>query len=286
MKLDAVFKQKECVFALEIFPPKQASGFATLYRMLEQLQGVAADYISVTYSAGGAGVKEYTVQIAEYLKSKLQIEPLAHLTCLNSSAADVAAELQQMQAAGVENILALRGDRNPNLPAGRDFAHASDLIAAIRKEGDFYIAAACYPEGHPESANLTADLENVRRKLEAGAGHLVTQLFFDNGKFFRFLNLARKKGINCPIEAGVMPIVKKEQIERTIALSSASLPADFSKMVSRYSHNAEDFYRAGLDYAIRQIRDLIESGVDGIHLYAMNNADVARQVYEAVQDLL
>jgi len=286
MKLDTLFRDKDCVFALEIFPPRRQHTFAALYDTLQQLKGVPFDYTSVTYSAGGTGAKENTAVIAQYLKDKLQVEPLAHLTCLNSDMHDVKAELDKMAGIGVENILALRGDRNPDVPDRNVFSHASDLIETVKKHGDFYVAAACYPEGHPESTSLAADLDYVKRKMDVGAGHFITQLFFDNGKFFRFLNLARKKGINCPIEAGVMPIVRKEQLERTISLSSASIPSDFSKLVSRYADDPPSFYAAGIDYAIVQIRDLIESGVDGVHLYAMNNSDVAEKVYDAAADLL
>jgi len=186
----------------------------------------------------------------------------------------------------VENILALRGDRNPDVPPSKDFAHASQLMQAVERAGGFYLVGACYPEGHPESPSLAEDIGYLQAKVDAGAGHFVSQMFFDNGKFYRFLNLARKKGIANPVEAGVMPVVKPEQITRVVGLSSASLPAAFSKWVSRWQNDAEGFYRAGIDYAIAQIRDLIEGGADGIHLYAMNNPDVAIRIYDGVADLL
>lgn len=286
MKIKELFKTKECIFALEVFPPRKQSGIENLYASLQNMKAIAPDYISVTYSAGGSGVKEYTSKIAAHLKQNLQIEPLAHLTCINSGSKEVNQELTTLQKDGISNILALRGDRKPDGSENGFFSHASDLASHIQKFGDFYIAGACYPEGHPESPSLVADIENLKIKADSGVGHLISQLFFDNGKFFRFLNLVRKKGIHCPIEAGIMPVVRKEQIERTISLSSASLPSEFSKMVSRYADDEEAFYSAGIDYAIRQIRDLIESGVDGIHLYAMNNAEVARRVKEGIADLL
>lgn len=286
MKLDSLFKEKSCIFALEVFPPKKESGVQSIYRTLDTLADIPLDYISVTYSAGGSGAKEYTAQLSAYVKDVLKIEPLAHLTCLNSKREDVEKELLALKNAGIENILALRGDRNPNVVPQTDFAHASDLMREIHAFGGFYMAGACYPEGHPESLTLAVDIDRLKMKAEAGADHFVSQLFFDNGQFYRFLNLARKKGIDKPIEAGVMPIVRIEQIERTISLSSASLPSGFSKMVSRYADNAADFYEAGIEYAITQIRDLIESGVDGIHLYGMNNADVTRRVRGGVADLL
>ncbi len=286
MKLDGLFKEKACPFAIEVFPPKRTSPVQAVYGMLDELREVPADYISVTYSAGGSGAKEYTAQIAGHIRRVLGIEALAHLTCVCSRREDVAAELHRLRAEGVENILALRGDKMPGEPAVSDYAHASDLAGEVKRAGDFYLVGACYPEGHPESASLAEDIDHLRIKLDAGVGHLVTQMFFDNGKFFRFMNLARKKGIGCPVEAGVMPITRPEQISRVVALSSASPPAAFSKWVSRYSGDAPSFYRAGIHYAVEQLRDLIESGADGIHLYAMNNPAVAKAVYEGVAELL
>ena len=182
--------------------------------------------------------------------------------------------------------MALRGDRNPSAPPREDYRYASDLIADITADGRFYIAAACYAEGHPESPSPEADIEALARKIEAGAGHLVSQLFFDNGRYYRFLSRLRKRGITCPVEAGVMPVVRPEQLSRTLALSSASLPADFSKLLARYEGDPQGFFDAGIDYASRQIRDLIEGGADGIHLYAMNRPSVARRIYENIADLL
>lgn len=286
MKIGSLFAQKECVFALEVFPPQKRSGIESVYSTLDAMEEIPLDYISVTYSAGGNGAKEYTAQIASYLKKELGIETLAHLTCVNSCEAEVQEQLQVLKRVGVENILALRGDKNPHSQNCHDFLHASDLIQKIKMNGDFYVAGACYPEGHPESENLASDIEHLKIKMELGAEHFVSQLFFDNGQFYRFLNLARKKGISVPVEAGVMPVVRPSQIERTIKLSSASLPSAFTKMVSRYAASPEEFYEAGIEYAILQVRDLIESGVDGIHLYAMNNPAVAKRIRDGVADLL
>ena len=286
MRIEQLFREKRCVFALEVFPPKRDVGVETVYRTLDHLGALPVDYISVTYSAGGTGNKAYTAEIARYLKQELGIEPLPHLTCYGSDRAEIAREIAALEAIGAENVLALRGDRNPDIKAPSHYRYASELMADIKARGDFYIAGACYPEGHPESPGSDADLLALRHKVESGAGHLVSQLFFDNGKFYRFLNMLRKKDINCPIEAGVMPVVRIDQVRRTLALSSASLPADFTKLITRYEHDPDAFYEAGLDYAIRQVRDLIEGGVDGIHLYAMNRPSVARRVYESISDLL
>ena len=287
MKLKQLFESKKCVFSLEVFPPKKNGGNpTTLYPALDEMKQLNPDYISVTYGAAGGPAGMSTVQIASHIKKTLGIEPLAHLTCINSEPEDVEKVLHTLKEQGVENILALRGDRCPDAHPARSYQHASDLMRVIAETGDFYMAGACYPEGHTESDGLMQDIENLRYKVEAGAGHLVTQLFFDNTRYFRFINLLRKKGIALPVQAGVMPITTKRQIERTVSLTSASLPAEFTKMLARYSDNEQAMFDAGIDYAIRQIRDLVESGADGIHLYAMNQPRVAKRVYEGIRDLL
>ena len=203
---------------------------------------------------------------------------------MSVSAADA---LERLQQRAQRVVLALRGDRTPTRPESPDFAHASDLAQFVwQTQPEFDIHAACYPEGHPEAATLAQDVASLRFKQEAGATHLLTQLFFDNMHFYRFLNLARRAGITLPVSAGVMPIVKRSQIERTVALSSASLPSEFTRMISRYQDDPESLYAAGIDYAVQQLRDLIEGGADGVHLYAMNDAKVAAAVYEGIKDLL
>lgn len=287
MKLKELFQSKKCVFSLEVFPPKKNGGDpSALYPALDEMKQLNPDYISVTYGAAGGPAGMSTVQIASHIKKILGIEPLAHLTCINSEPEDVENVLRTLKEQGVENILALRGDRCPDAHPTRSYQHASDLMRIISEQGDFYMAGACYPEGHTESESLAQDIENLRYKVEAGAGHLVTQLFFDNTRYFRFINLLRKKRIALPVQAGVMPITTKRQIERTVSLTSASLPAEFTKMIARYSDDEQAMFDAGIDYAIRQIRDLVESGADGIHLYAMNQPRVAKRVYEGIRDLL
>lgn len=287
MKLGQLFSQKACVFSIEVFPPKKNGGDpAALYPALEEMARLSPDYISVTYGAGGGAAGASTAQIASHLKNELGIEPLAHLTCINSGRKEVAQALSNLAAEGVENVLALRGDRVPGAQPPDAYPHASDLVRAIRASGDFYVAGACYPEGHAECASLAEDVEHLKEKADAGVGHLMTQLFFDNARFYRFMNLLRKKGIALPVQAGVMPIVSARQIERTVALSSASLPPEFTKMISRWDGDEASMFDAGVDYAVRQLRDLIEGGVDGVHLYAMNRPQVARLVWEGIRDLL
>ncbi len=287
MKLCETFKTKPCVFSIECFPPKKAESYPSMQATLRKMASLNPDFISVTYGAGGSAGGVSTVEIASYIKNELAIEPLAHFVCMGSDEEKMTADLTALAACGVNNVLALRGDVTPLRPRSPHFVHASDLAAFIRyKQPGFGISGACYPEGHPESESVHADLEGLKRKAEAGADHFITQLFFDNYQYYRFLNRARKAGLTLPVSAGVMPIVKKSQIERTVALSAASLPAEFTRMIARWQDDDRALFDAGIDYAVRQLRDLIEGGADGVHLYAMNNFDVAQKVYDGIRDLL
>lgn len=254
---------------------------------LRRMKALDPDFISVTYGAGGSAGGVSSVQVASFLKNELGIQPLAHVLCMGSDRQKAAAQLEALRAAGVRDVLVLRGDRTPLRPESPDFHHACDLMDFIRGTApDISFAGACYPEGHPEAESLAADVANLRHKQQAGASHLVSQLFFDNGKYYRFLNMARKAGVTLPISAGVMPIVRRSQIERTVALSSASLPSAFTRMISRWQDDPQSLYQAGIEYAVEQLRDLIEGGADGVHLYAMNDAGVAAAVYDGIRDLL
>lgn len=285
--ISQLYRQKPCVFSIECFPPKQTTKFAAMQDTLRRMKALDPDFISVTYGAGGSAGGVSSVQVASFLKNELGIQPLAHVLCMGSDRQKAAAQLEALRAAGVRDVLALRGDRTPLRPESPDFHHACDLMDFIRDTApDISFAGACYPEGHPEAESLAADVANLRHKQQAGASHLVSQLFFDNGKYYRFLNMARKAGVTLPISAGVMPIVRRSQIERTVALSSASLPSAFTRMISRWQDDPQSLYQAGIEYAVEQLRDLIEGGADGVHLYAMNDADVAAAVYDGIRDLL
>lgn len=287
MYIRQMFAKKSCVFSIECFPPKQVENYEKMQKTLLRLGQLHPDFISVTYGAGGSAGGVSTVEIASFLKNQVGVEPLAHLICMGSDKQSITDTCDRLFAGGVQNILTLRGDRSPHRPESPDFAHASDMAAFLRANyGSFGLSGACYTEGHPEADTLAQDVDNLKKKEEAGVSHLITQLFFDNTKYYRFLNLARKRGVDLPVSAGIMPIVKKTQIERTVALSSASLPAEFTRMISRYQDDEQALYQAGIDYAVRQIRDLVEGGADGIHLYAMNNAEVAEKIYEGISDLL
>jgi len=211
---------------------------------------------------------------------------VAHLTCINNTKAEILAFMNLLKSHHVDNILALLGDPLPGVPVKNDFKYASDLVSFIKANGDFNVLAACYPEGHIGAPSLEADIRNLKIKVDSGADQLVSQLFFDNHLFYSFLDRVEKVGIQIPIEAGIMPVVNKSQIERMIALSKASMPAKLTALLARYGDNNEDMLEAGIDYAIEQILDLIAHGVDGIHLYTMNNAYVARRISEAVRPLV
>ena len=287
MTITETFQHKRCVFSLECFPPKQTTQMDKMKATLQAMQALEPDFISVTFGAGGSAGGVSTVEVADFIQNQLHIPALAHLICMGNDEASAADILNQLDAVGVRDVLALRGDRTPTRPESPDFRHASDLAHFIKwKKPGFSVHGACYPEGHPEAETLRQDVENLCIKQASGAEHLLTQLFFDNMHFYRFLNLARRAGVTLPISAGVMPIVKRSQIERTVALSSASLPSDFTRMISRWQDDPAALYDAGIDYAVRQLRDLIEGGADGVHLYAMNDAAVAQKVYDGIRDLL
>lgn len=286
MKLAELFKQEKTVLSFEVFPPKRNNPIETVYKALDELQDLKPDFISVTYGASGSLADNSTCEIASNIKHKYGIESAAHLTCVNSTREEVTEVLRRLNENGVENILALRGDLVPDVPPKKEFLHASDLISFIKeKDYDFGISGACYPEGHPNSRTQVDDILNLKKKVDAGAQHLISQLFFDNSMFYDFLDKARIAGIEVPIEAGIMPVTNKAQIERMVSLCGASLPAKFTKMMSKYEDRPEALRDAGIAYAVNQIVDLVSSGVDGVHLYTMNNPYVAKRICENVQSL-
>lgn len=284
MRIKDIFNKKT-VFSFEVFPPKKTSSIDTIYKTIDELHELKPDFISVTYSAGGSGNGGLACEIASRIK-ETGITPVIHLPCINYTREEISTTLDEIKSRGIENILALRGDINPDIPQKHDFLHASDLITFIKSKGDFDIAGACYPEGHPDSENLFDDIMNLRKKVEAGADHLISQLFFDNNYFYEFREKAMLAGINVPIEAGIMPVVNKNQIERMVTTCGASLPKKFVKIMQKYEHNPDALRDAGIAYAVNQIIDLAANGVDGIHLYTMNNAYVARKISEAVSGVL
>lgn len=284
MKIKDIFNKKT-VFSFEVFPPKSTSSVDVIFCTLDELGDLKPDFISVTYSAGGSGNSGLALDIAKRIKL-MGITPVLHLPCINYTREQIDKTLADASEIGIENILALRGDINPDIKPVEDFKHASDLIAYLKQKGDFDIAGACYPEGHPDSESLDEDIANLKIKVETGADHLISQLFFDNEYFYNFREKAVKSGINVPIEAGIMPVTNKKQIERMVTTCGASLPHKFVKIMQKYEHNPEALRDAGIAYAINQIVDLLANDVDGIHLYTMNNAYIARKISEAVSEII
>ncbi|MEG0830381.1 MAG: methylenetetrahydrofolate reductase [NAD(P)H] [Anaerovoracaceae bacterium] len=286
MKIPSLFKNKKPIFSFEVFPPKRKANLDSIYETIEKLSVCKPDFISVTYGAGGNKVDDTTCQIAKNIKEKFNIEPVAHLTCVNSSMEDVQNMIGRFAENNIENVLALRGDIIPGEIVKKDFSHANELAIEVQRKSDLQILGACYPEGHCESKNIREDIQNLKYKIGAGVKVLITQLFFDNQLFYNYLVQVRNAGIDIPISAGIMPIVNKKQIEKTVALSGASLPHEFTKMISLYENDEQGLYEHGIQYAVDQITDLIEYGVDGIHLYTMNNPKVALEIYEKIKVLL
>ena len=274
------------VFSLEIFPPKPDSDESVIYDTLDSLTDICPDFISVTYGAGGGKNGCRTIKIASDIKHRYDVESVAHLPCIGLTKAQAKDILDDMQRNGIENILALRGD----IPAGEvpsgDFRHASELITYIRENYGFNILAACYPEVHPESRSAADDIHWLRHKVDCGADHLITQLFLDNEYFYRFYENTQLAGISVPVEAGIMPVTNRRQTERMAKLCGVELPKKFIRVLEKYEHNAAALRDAGIAYAIDQITDLVAQGVDGIHLYTMNDPYVAHRIFDAVRSLL
>ncbi len=285
MKTADIFKEKT-VFSLEVFPPKPDSDESVIYSTLEQLSDIHPDFISVTYGAGGGKNGCKTIKIASDIISKYGVSSVAHLPCIGHTKEEIAQILDSIKANGIDNVLALRGDIPEGCEAAGDFRHADELVSFIRENYDLNIIAACYPETHPESTSAVEDIKHLKHKVDCGADHLITQLFLDNDDFYAFREKTQLAGINVPIEAGIMPVTNKRQIERMVKLCGIKLPTKFVRVLERYEDNPIALRDAGIAYAVSQITDLVAAGVDGIHLYTMNNSFIAHKIYEAVQSLI
>lgn len=288
MKISELAKNKT-IFSAEVFPPKKSIPEADqiIAKTLDGLKDVKFDFISVTLGAGGSEeTKEITCRFASAIKSN-GVEPMVHIPAYAFSKVEISDLLVKIKALGVSNILALRGDKPIGKEPKMDFAHASDLVKYIKNfDPSFDISGACYPEVHPDSKDPIDDILNLKKKVDAGADHLISQLFFDNEVYYQFVDKCRLAGINCPIEAGIMPCINKKQIEKMVSVCGASLPAKFVKMMQRYGDSNESMLDAGIAYATNQIVDLLSHGVDGIHLYIMNNVTVAKRIYNSVVNLI
>lgn len=284
MKIKDKLKNKKPLIAFEIFPPKPDISLETIYDHLGQFEALKPDYISVTYGAGGSQ-KGRTLEIASRIKSRHNIESMAHFTCVGHSREEVDEMLMKMHEYGLENILALRGDPPTNQPdfdfSRNVYSYAWELIRHIRETNNFCIAAAAYVEGHVDSRRLREDLLHLKEKVDAGVDFLVTQLFFDNRLFYDFMEKAGLIGIECPVTAGIMPIFKADQIKSITSKSGCSIPAKLVLMMDKYQDSPDDLRKAGVEYAAGQMRDLVDNGVDGIHLYTMNRPKSTKEILEA-----
>ncbi len=272
MKIREILKERRTV-SFEFFPPREADGVPTVVEVVKDLQRFAPDFVSVTYGAGG-GTRAFTEEITMRLKSETRLEVMAHLTCVAQTRSEVHGVLERLQAAGIENVIALRGDRpagdDSGGPGADEFAHATDLITHIQDNFDFGIAGACYPEGHTESESLETDIGYARMKQELGADFLITQLFYDNDYFFDFQERAAAAGITVPVIPGVLPILSTPQIRRFTSLCGATIPAELDEKLERYADDNRAVREIGIEHATRQAEELWAHGVPGIHFYVLN----------------
>lgn len=279
-----MFENKRTL-SFEVFPPKKDGEFEKAFEVLDALGELKPDFISVTYGAGGSRSGK-TVEIASYIQNTLKLDAVAHMTCVGSKKENLLEVARALQENHVKHVLALRGDRPRDMSdeqfQSRDFAHASDMMQFLCEHTELHMAGACYPEKHFEAFSMESDLNNLKKKQEAGAKFLISQLFFDNDFYYSFLEKASKKGITIPICAGIMPITSAKQIGTTITLAGSSVPKALADVIAAYGENPEEMRKAGIDYAIRQIRDLRENGVDNIHIYTMNKPLMAREIIDAV----
>ena len=286
MKIIDIIRAGKPSLSFEVFPPKTSDTFENVKRASEEIATLNPSFMSVTYGAGG-GTSEYTLEIAKNLESK-GITALAHLTCVNSTKNEVEMRLKRLKESGIENILALRGDITPENQNREswDYHYANELVAQIKKEYDFCVGGACYPEGHPECETQSLDIKNLKRKVEAGCDFLTTQMFFDNNILYNFIYKLRENDINVPIVAGIMPVTNGKQIKRTCALSGSVLPPRFKAIVDKYGDNPEAMKQAGIAYATEQIIDLYANGINVVHVYSMNKFDVAKKIRDNISEII
>jgi methylenetetrahydrofolate reductase (NADPH) len=285
MKVSQVYNTKRSL-SFEIFPPKKDTELQNIDETLEVLAELEPDFISVTFGAGGSSNCNRTIELAKKIKYEYNIEPVVHLTCLHYDKNEIDEFAKVLKSEGIENILALRGDPNPNVGAKDDFRHSSDLISYLKDDYDFCFLGACYPECHPESPNTVSEIKSLKKKVDAGAEVLLSQLFFDNDIFYRFNEECEIAGIDVPVIPGVMPVINAAQIKRMVSLCNASFPKRFQRIISRYEDNKEALFDAGMSYCLSQIIDLLVSDIKGIHLYTMNNPLVARRICEGIKNII
>ena len=284
MRISTILRDDKVRLSCEVFPPKKFDGIAQAQAVTREIAALKPAYMSVTYGAAGS-TPGHTLAVAEAVQ-EAGITPLCHLTCVQSTKEHVRQVLRDMKAAGMENVLALRGDLPTTGECCKDFAYASELVEFIHSQGDFCVGAACYPEGHPECESRMKDLDNLKRKVDAGVDFLTTQMFFDNGILYNFLYRCLRAGIDVPVCAGIMPICDARQVKRAVQLSGSIMPPRFAAIADRFANNPEAMAQAGIAYATEQIIDLVANGITNIHLYTMNKPWIARKIVENLSSIL
>lgn len=288
MKIISLLKDEALSLSFEVFPPKTDMGFDSVKLATEEIAALKPSFMSVTYGAGG-GTSKYTLDIAKNIKETYGVPILEHLTCVSSEKETVRARIEEIKAAGIENIMALRGDipENHSNPDLWHYRHAVDLIRELKESGgDFCIGGACYPEIHPESTDRKEDILHLKEKVDAGCDFLTTQMFFDNNLLYNFLYRIREAGITVPVVAGIMPITNANQVERAIKLSGSHMPQRFKSLVDKFGAYPDAMKQAGIAYATDQIIDLYANNITNVHVYSMNKPDVARKISENLSNIL
>ena len=284
MKIKELLARDQITFSCEIFPPKKDLEFSGIHKIVDQIHDLGADFISVTYGAGGSTSKK-TLEVASYIQDTHHTPALAHLTCCGATKEDIARRVQEMKARGIENVLALRGDLPQDYVPG-PYTYAIELIRDIKTQGDFCIGAACYPEGHVECAHKEQDIGFLKEKVEAGCDFLTTQMFFDNNVYYNFLYRVLAAGIQVPVIPGIMPVINAKQIKRSCELSGTVLPPRFKAIADKFAEDPQAMEQAGIAYATEQIIDLIANGVKFIHLYTMNRPQTAAKIVANLSHIL
>lgn len=287
MKIADILKRDTLSLSFEVFPPKADMAFDSVKEAIIEIAKLKPAFVSVTYGAGG-GKSQYTLDIAEEIKKKYNVPSLAHLTCISSTREDITDRIEAIKKAGIENIMALRGDYLDGYDAnGKDYKHAVDLIRQIKEYApDICIGGACYPEVHPESANQKDDIKYLKEKVEAGCDFLTTQMFFDNNLLYNFLYKIREAGITVPVVAGIMPITNANQVERAVKLSGSFMPHRFKSLVDKFGSDPLAMKQAGIAYATDQIIDLFANNITNVHVYSMNKPDISKQIQSNLSDIL
>lgn len=285
MRIDTLLGRGLPTLSFEFFPPKSDEGFAALYKTIDELKPLQPSFVSVTYGAGGS-TRAKTVELTEKVQSSLGIRAMSHLTCVGHTQDEIGSILDDLWEKGIRNVLALRGDPPAGaasfVPTPGGFAFSQELVKFIRSRHDFCIGVAGYPEGHPSCLNLTRDLEHLKGKIDAGGNVITTQLFFDNDDFLRFRDNVRALGVKSPIVAGIMPIGNVSQIKRFVGMCGAKIPQGLLLHLESLESSADAVYQAGVDYAVRQCRELLDKGVDGLHFYTLNKSKATADIVRAL----